>query len=171
MVGQGSFAKVYLARQIETGRLFAIKAIKKRWLSNAAVRQTFQQEAQLLQQLNHPNIVTCFGIGNLPNGGSFLLLEYVEGFSLERAAQDASGSQISTWLKQLTSAVNTIHASGIVHGDIRPANVMVDLKNKIRIVDFGLGIFAAEKSKPDQKSDLTGLESIKNFLDSRAAKS
>lgn len=171
MVGQGSFAKVYLARQIETGRLFAIKAIKKRWLSNAAVRQTFQREAQLLQQLNHANIVTCFGIGNLPNGGSFLQLEYVEGFSLERAAQDASGSQISTWLKQLTSAVNTIHASGVVHGDLRPANVMVDLKNMVRIVDFGLGIFAAEKSKPNQKSDLTGLESIKNFLDSRVAKS
>ena len=164
MIGQGSFSKVYLAKQICTGSLFAVKAIKKKWLSDSVAHHTFQREAQLLMQLKHPNIVTCFGVGSLPNGGSFLLLEYVEGLLLEEAIQMGSVAQLTAWSNQLTDAVQTIHANKVIHGDLCLRNVMVDLNNQIRILDFGLGGLVSDKSIRDPTSDLKGLNSIKRLL-------
>ena len=167
MIGQGSFAKVYLAKQIATGHLFAIKAIRKKWLSNSVARQTFHREAEILKQFDHPNIVTCFGVGNLPSGGSFLLLEYVEGFPLERAARHATVAQRSAWAEQLTVAVRVIHASGAVHGDLCLNNIMVDRQNQTRIADFGLGVWEDKNANPN--ADLESLKSVQEFLASHRA--
>ena len=164
MVGQGSFAKVYLAKQVETQRLFAIKAIKKHWLLNPAVRQTFRDEAQLLQQLNHPNIVAYHGVGELPNGGIFLLLEYIEGVPLINAIPNATAHCIKSWKQQLASAVAAIHSAGIVHGDLSMNNILVDLENQIRVIDFGLGILSGDFSQATKSSDIQSFDKIIKLL-------
>ena len=139
MIGQGSFAKVYLAKQVSTGQLFAIKSIKKKWLTNEQARQSFYREAKLLLTLWDPCFVKTYGIGQLPNGGCFLLLELIQGESLEAVVGTASRGMRLSWVDQIRAAVERLHAAGFVHGDICLRNVMVDRDGQIKLLDFGLG--------------------------------
>ena len=139
MIGQGSFAKVYLAKQVSTGQLFAIKSIKKKWLTNEQARQSFYREAELLMTLSDPCFVKTYGIGQLPNGGCFLLLELIQGKSLEAVVRTASQGMRLSWLNQIREAVERLHSAGFVHGDICLSNVMIDRDGQIKLLDFGLG--------------------------------
>ncbi len=139
MVGQGSFAKVYLAKQVSTGDHFAIKAIKKRWLKNLAARQTFFSEAKILMSLTDPSFVKTYGIGQLPNGGCFLVLQWIDGKPLSELIGTASLEDRSAWVEQVRHAVKRLHAANIIHGDIGLNNVMIDTEGKVKILDFGLG--------------------------------
>ena len=139
MLGQGSFAKVYLAKQVSTGQLFAIKSIKKKWLANEQARQSFYREAKLLMTLSDPCVVKTYGIGQLPNGGCFLLLEWIQGEPLEAVVGTASQGMRLSWVDQIRAAVERLHAAGFVHGDICLRNVMVDRDGQIKLLDFGLG--------------------------------
>ena len=138
MIGHGSFAKVYLARQVSTGLLFAIKAIKKKWLENEQARQAFYREAELLLSLSDPCIVKTYGVGRLPNGGCFLLLELIEGQSLFALAKTASLETRESWIVGLREAVGRLHSANLVHGDICANNVMIDRYGKVKLLDFGL---------------------------------
>ena len=139
MIGQGSFAKVYLAKQIATGKLFAIKAIKKKWLKNEEARNSFYREAELLMSLSDFSFVKTYGIGQLPNGGCFLLLELIEGESLATRIKTASYKSRPAWSTEIRNAVERLHAQNLVHGDIYANNVMIDHKERIKLLDFGLG--------------------------------
>ena len=139
MIGQGSFAKVYLAKQVSTGQLFAIKSIKKKWLTNEQARQSFYREAELLMTLSDPCFVKTYGIGQLPNGGCFLLLELIQGKSLEAVVRTASQGMRLSWVNQIREAVERLHSAGFVHGDICLSNVMIDRDGQIKLLDFGLG--------------------------------
>ena len=101
MIGQGSFAKVYLAKQVSTGQLFAIKSIKKKWLENEQARQTFYREAEILMALSDPCFVKTYGIGQLPNGGCFLLLELIQGEPLGAVVETASHDLRIRWVDQI----------------------------------------------------------------------
>ena len=138
MIGQGSFAKVYLAKQVSTGQLFAIKSIKKKWLANEQIRKSFYREAELLTTLSDPCFVKTYGIGQLPNGGCFLLLELIQGDPLEAVVGVASQDTRSSWVDQIRGAVERVHAASFVHGDICLGNVMVDRDGQIKLLDFGL---------------------------------
>jgi len=139
MIGQGSFAKVYLAKQVSTGQLFAIKSIKKKWLENEQARQSFYREAELLVTLSDSCFVKTYGIGQLPNGGCFLLLDLIQGEPLAAVVGTVSRDVRFTWVKQLGEAVERLHAAGFVHGDICLNNVMIDRDGQIKLLDFGLG--------------------------------
>ncbi len=121
MIGQGSFAKVYLARQISSGQLFAVKVIRKKWLGDVRVRTTFLKEVELLSKLNDHNVVKTFGAGELPNGGIFVVLERIQGTSLCKAANLATREQRSQWRLDLENVIERLHRLGIAHGDLRPA--------------------------------------------------
>ena len=139
MIGQGSFAKVYLAKQVSTGQLFAIKSIKKKWLANEQARQSFYREAALLLTLSDPCFVKTYGIGQLPNGGCFLLLELIQGQTLQAVVGTASQGMRLSWVDQIRESVKRLHSAGFVHGDIGLSNVMIDRHGQIKLLDFGLG--------------------------------
>ena len=164
MIGQGGFAKVYLAKQISTGELFAIKAIRKKWLTDLATRTAFLNEAKLLETFDDPHIVKTFGIGKLPNGGCFLLLEFIDGKPILQAAKERSPAEAKTWLRILDSTIQKIHAAGIVHGDIRPSNVLVDSSGRVRLVDFGLGHRIKKESLSSTNEDIQAIGFIKSQI-------
>ena len=139
MIGQGSFAKVYLAKQVSTGQLFAIKSIKKKWLANEQARQSFYREAAFLLTLSDPYFVKTYGIGQLPNGGCFLLLELIQGQTLQAVVGTASQGMRLSWVDQIRESVKRLHSAGFVHGDIGLSNVMIDRHGQIKLLDFGLG--------------------------------
>ena len=166
MIGQGSFAKVYLARQISSGNYFAIKAIKKKWLENDAARESFYREARLLMTLSDPSFVKTYGIGQLPNGGCFLVLERIEGQPLGDLIETASMEDRTGWMKQIRKAVKRLHAANITHGDIDLNNVLIDSQGQVKLVDFGLGRRVSGSSL-DFQFDLNRVERLSElvFLD------
>ncbi len=164
MIGQGSFAKVYLAKEISTGDLYALKAIRKRWLGDLNARGSFANEAQLLNQLNDPNIVKFYGSGTLPNQAIFLLLELVEGEPITKAARRADPQLIHSWLNTIASTIQRVHELGIEHGDIRASNILIDRTGKVRIIDFGLGSFGGGRNAASISGDLKAFEALKSEL-------
>jgi serine/threonine protein kinase len=97
-------------------------------------------EAQTVAQLKHPGIVEVHGLGRTPGGGYFIAMELVEGPDLARVAsqgpiaiQDAIG-----WVRQACDAIEHAHERGIVHCDLKPANLLLDSEGRIRVTDFGL---------------------------------
>ena len=152
MIGEGSFSKVYLAKHTPTQNYVAVKVIRKKWLNDQRVGQLFDSEVQLLAKLDDPNIVRTFGAGNLPNGGRFIVLEWIEGRPLSQfdtLAVDSIGktpdqinNQIKHWCDQITSAIDRLHAKQMAHGDLTPKNILVDSKEQIKIIDFGLSCWA-----------------------------
>ncbi len=159
MIGQGSFAKVYLARHKTTGELFAVKAIRKKWLASAAAWGSFRQEIEALQKLKIPTFVNLNGFGRLPNGGCFLVLEYIKGKTLTEAAKTATKSQKQMWLQSVKSAIQQLHQNGLSHGDLRSENILIDANNEIRIIDFGLSSFV-ESNQNSQTQDLLMLNCL-----------
>ena len=164
MIGLGSFAKVYLTRKISTGELFALKTIRKKWFSNLAAQAGFFKEAQILGKLNHPGIVKLYGVGKLPNGALFLLLEFVEGKPIAEAAQYADPELVTLWIESFETTITEVHHLDIVHGDIRSSNVLVDKLGQIRVIDFGLSGLAGQQSENTIQNDLQAIERLKKQL-------
>ena len=163
MIGQGSFAKVYLAIQISSGNHFAVKAIKKKWIRNQAARDSFFNEVSLLMSLSDSSFVKTYGIGHLPNGGCFLVLQWIDGVSLAKLVGSASHEQRVVWIEEIRKAVSRLHAANIAHGDICASNVMIDSQGSVTLLDFGLGTrFSVGNS--DFESDVKALERLSELV-------
>ncbi len=138
MVGAGTFGKVYLARDNRNDRLVAVKALRRDWLGNTEAERLFLNEAKLLASIEHQNVVRFFGAGPLPNGSWFLVTEYADGSTLDRrfASETVTANQVLKWIHQISDALKCLHEHGIVHGDLKPANIVVRQQG-VCLIDFG----------------------------------
>ena len=135
-VGAGSFATVYRARDTELGREVAIKQIHEQYLQMPEQMDRYWQEAQLLAQLQHPNIITFFDIDRQRG---WLIMELMQGNLSDRiSTEQLDLKSVRTSLAHCLRALKYLHSQGIVHGDIKPANMMIDSRKRIKIGDFGL---------------------------------
>ena len=144
LLGHGGMCSVYRAHDQTLNRAVAIK--ERRPDPNATTtglveaRAQFQREAQVLANLNHPNLprVTDFFSSD---GNEYLVMDFVEGGSLERIVQQR-GAQLETlvlaWAQQLLDALIYIHARNMVHRDIKPQNLILTTEGRVVLVDFGL---------------------------------
>jgi hypothetical protein len=130
--GEGGQSDVYLARDMDLGRLVAIKFVLK---STPDAETRLRREAQALAELRHPTICSIFDFGTDPKRGSYLVLELLEG---ERAV---------AIIHEVATGLQAAHAKGIVHRDIKPENIAVLLDGSLKIFDFGLA-----KSGPSKLS-------------------
>jgi serine/threonine-protein kinase len=141
-IGSGSFATVYRARDMELGREVAIKQLHQEFVDDPSRLERFWQEAQLLASLQHPNIVTIFDI---VKERGWLVLELMQGSLAERL----SGRQIDlralrATLAHVLRALKYLHSQGIIHGDIKPGNLMIDARRRVKLGDFGLACRVAK---------------------------
>jgi len=135
-VGAGSFATVYRARDTDLGREVAIKQIHEQYLQMPEQMDRYWQEAQLLAQLQHPNIITFYDIDR---DRGWLIMELMQGNLADRIATEPLDlKSVRTTLAHCLRALKYLHSQGIVHGDIKPANMMIDSRKRIKIGDFGL---------------------------------
>src|SRR5512147_943296 len=146
-VGAGGMGEVYRARDTRLGREVAVKVLPAERLSDPARRARFEREARAVAALNHPNIVTVYGIES-SDGTDFIAMELVAGQTLQtlisRHAMNASEAlRIAV---PLADALATAHAAGIMHRDVKPANVMVTPNGVVKVLDFGL----AKLMQPDE---------------------
>lgn len=135
-IGAGSFATVYRARDNELGREVAIKQLHKEFVDDPKRLERFWQEAQLLASLQHPNIVTIFDI---VRERGWLVLELMQASLAERlAGRQIDLRALRATLAHVLRALKYLHAQGVIHGDIKPGNLMIDARRRVKLGDFGL---------------------------------
>jgi serine/threonine protein kinase len=145
-IGSGSMGAVYRARDPKIDRTVAIKTVSLAGLEPDAereYRQRFVVEAQAAGRLSHPGIVTIFDVAEDPETGApYLVMEYIEGESLEQVLRRKNERlPLSTALQltqELAQALHYAHAQGVVHRDIKPANILVTTDGHAKITDFGV---------------------------------
>ncbi|HEX6100369.1 MAG TPA: protein kinase [Thermoanaerobaculia bacterium] len=150
-LGKGAMGVVYLAKDPLIGRLVALKTIRAAVHADDDETKEFQQrfirEAQAAGILNHPAIVTVHDIGQDDTSGvSFIAMEYVEGQNLKEVLNQGrtlSFEQIADIVAQVAEALDFAHAKGIVHRDVKPANIILVDGTRAKITDFGIAKIAS----------------------------
>jgi predicted Ser/Thr protein kinase/TolB-like protein len=149
-VGEGGMGVVYLAEDERLHRHAALKLLPRHLAIDAAARRRFEQEARAASALDHPNIVTVYELGDTPDGQLFLAMAYCEGETLnERLARGrldvADAQSLGT---QVAAGLAAAHRRGIVHGDIKPHNIVLTTDNAAKIVDFGVAKMIGDAAAP-----------------------
>jgi serine/threonine-protein kinase len=139
ILGYGGMGVVYKGRQPFLDRPVAIKLIRSDFGDDERAQRRFVHEARALARLTHPSIVNIFDCGKTGDL-HYIVMEYVAGTSLRQLiAQNAvSVRDVLHFLPQICDALQHAHESGIVHRDVKPDNILVDERNRVRLVDFGL---------------------------------
>lgn len=147
-LGAGTTGKVYLATDINRRLDVAVKFLRKRYLRHADVRERFVAEAHLMARLDHPAIVRVHGVGPTPNGGYFIVLDYLPGGDLEarRRSSAISLKDLQRWLIQAAQAVQHAHECGIIHCDLKPSNLLLTATGEVAVTDFGMARLLAPEA-------------------------
>ena len=143
-IGQGGMADVHLARDLRDGHLVAVKWLARSRRQDAAFRERMRIEAELLAQVNHPNVVQLFDFGVTQDGVPYLVLEALTGETLHEYIVRRGAMPVELALPlamQLVCALDSVHRAGLVHGDVKPHNVFLcgeqDHPECIKLIDFG----------------------------------
>jgi serine/threonine protein kinase/tetratricopeptide (TPR) repeat protein len=138
-LGSGGMGVVYRAEDTTLRRTVALKVLTEQHASDLAVHEPLLREARMASALNHPNICTIYEVGE-DSGEAFIAMEYVEGRPLSELIQ-AAPLPVETTLRygrQLASALAHAHDRGVIHGDLKPLNIIVTPQGDAKILDFGL---------------------------------
>ena len=126
-IGAGGMADVYKGRDQMLNRYVAIKVLKKQYKEDENFVRKFRSEAQAAAGLMHPNIVNVYDVGE-DRGLNYMVMELVEGITLKEYIER----------KGRLSHKETAHASGIIHRDIKPQNIIISKDGKVKVTDFGI---------------------------------
>jgi serine/threonine protein kinase/tetratricopeptide (TPR) repeat protein len=137
-LGEGGMGVVFKAQDLKLGRFVALKFLPPRFTASEADKARFVQEAKAASSINHPNVCTIHDIRN--HGKElFIVMEYVEGKTLrDLPLGKLDEATVTTYAVQIGEALQAAHEKGIVHRDVKPDNIMVNLQNQIKVMDFGL---------------------------------
>ncbi len=159
-LGHGQMADVFLAREPGLGRLVALKVLRPQVAADETARRRFEREARSVAALTHPGIVQVYRFGEADDGRPYLLMQYVEGRSLEeRLAAEGrlSVDEARRVLVDVASALEAAHKQGIVHRDVRPANVLIEKDTgRVLLTDFGLAAVLDTGRESATRLTLTG---------------
>ena len=152
-LGAGGMGEVYRARDTRLDRDVAIKVLPANLSSDPVLRQRLEREAKAISKLSHPHICTLHDIG-LQDGVDFLVLEYLEGETLEQRLTKGPipAEQTLRYAGQMAKGLAKAHSLGITHRDLKPSNVMLT-KTGAKLMDFGL----AKESDPARLAAATEL--------------
>jgi tetratricopeptide (TPR) repeat protein len=140
LIGKGGMGEVFKAIDLNSKEIVALKLLSPELLQNQENRDRFLREGQLMKSFTHPNIVKTFEFGETEQQG-YIAMEYLTGGTLQdylKSAFPFSSSELKRLVQQICNGLQEIHNQGIIHRDIKTANIMLDGDKNIRIMDFGL---------------------------------
>ena len=145
-IGVGAMGRVYRAFQKGIDRDVAVKILHRELSANPQIVTRFTREAKVASRLQHPNVVQVLLAGQLPDRALYMVMEYLDGRSLQSAlAADGGALPLGRALHvalQLCDAVGEAHAQGIIHRDLKPENVMLVRRGSdqdfVKVLDFGI---------------------------------
>jgi serine/threonine protein kinase/tetratricopeptide (TPR) repeat protein len=140
MLGQGGMGAVYKARDTELERLVALKLIRPELASNPEMLRRFKQELILAREVTHRNVIRIFDLGQA-RGLKFITMEFVEGRDLRAVLRERKKIPVDETVQmiaQVCRALESAHAAGVVHRDLKPQNIMLDRKDRVYVMDFGI---------------------------------
>jgi len=148
-LGKGAMGVVYLARDPAIGRLVAIKTVRPTATVDEGeeeFRERFRREARSAGRLSHPSIVTIYDIDeDKENGVSFITMEFIEGRNLKEILTNdgrMAHDEVATVIAQIADALDYAHSRGVVHRDVKPANIIRTATGTAKITDFGIAKIA-----------------------------
>lgn len=166
LIGEGGFGEVYLAENPLIERRAAVKVLHPVLTLDTALVQRFLNEARAVGAIRHPNIVEVYDAGRTPEGTPYIVMEFLEGSSLQRRLSEVGRLPVEQAVEiasQAGSALAAAHAAGIVHRDLKPENIFLvpDASlpggERVKILDFGI-------AKVRGRGDVAGKPSTKSGL-------
>ena len=156
-IGEGGMGAVYAAVHPRIGKRAAIKVLRRELCQDASQVRRFVDEARVVNEIGHPNIVDVFAFGDMPDGRCYFVMEWLKGESL-RARLDAGPpplGEIGAIVRPLARALEAAHEKGIIHRDLKPDNIfLVDVRGAeatVKLLDFGI----AKLVRADKRMDKT----------------
>jgi serine/threonine-protein kinase len=144
----GGMGELFLARDSELDREVALKVLADRFAQDPALRKRFEREALTAARLSRaPNVVTIFDVTE-HNGRPIIVMEYLPGGSLQDAiaTEPIAPALALRWLEEASVALDAAHAAGVIHRDVKPANLLLDEQGHVRVADFGVASAAGMHS-------------------------
>ena len=146
-MGKGGMGRVYRAYDETLGRYVAIKVMQKKLAADQKFADNFIREARAAAALNHPNVVQIYSCGQ-ENGQLYIVMELVDGGRLDemmKGDQPLDEIFVLDVGIQVARGLQAANEIGLIHGDIKPANILFDKQRRAKVVDFGLARFAAKQ--------------------------
>lgn len=143
-LGEGGFSTVYAAHHTVAQYSVALKVLHRRWCMVPQIVARFLREAEVVQRIDHPNIVALREVGWIDGGWPFLVMERLDGTSLGRILNQRGSlpvPEVLDYFEPMCDALGAAHRSGIVHRDLKPSNVMVSHPGEpfwLKLIDFGI---------------------------------
>jgi serine/threonine-protein kinase len=153
-VGSGAFSRVVRAHDPYIGRIVAIKIFPSE-ITRGEARERFFQEARVVGQISHPCILMLHDMGiDESSQTPYLVMEFIDGHPLDRILEKGSVPvpRACAWIGDIAAALGVAHRKGVIHGDVKPANILVTADGRVKLSDFGM----ARLAKRDTGGPLLG---------------
>src|SRR3954465_2886215 len=146
-IAAGGMATVYACEDLTLGRLVAVKVLAPPFAADGDPAARFQREGRAAARVSdHPHVVTIYDIGEFEDT-AFIVMEYFPGGTVadrQRADDPIPHPTALRWIDEAASALDHAHRAGIVHRDVKPANLLLDANGRVAVADFGIARMASE---------------------------